>query len=167
MPFCARSKFSIFPTLHLRIARRFAPLKDSWHDDRRERPVHCGPRRQSWRDAGYKQHARVRTGPQIEHRKLDTLEPVVEVSSRLCLSEIRKDLSGNEFYCSPTSLLRCPLPCPHFCCVILPSRSRWKFTEAVTSGKRKAQSGGRVDRSRIQAGGRKCAPPVLALHTVT
>src|SRR5580704_314765 len=73
MPFWATSKFSIFPTLHLRITRRFArPLKDSWHDDGRERRVHCGPCPQSWRDAGYKEHARVRTGPRIEHRKLDT-----------------------------------------------------------------------------------------------
>src|ERR1700722_14645644 len=29
-------------------------------------------------------------------------------------SKIRKDLSGNELYCSPNSLLRCPLPCSHF-----------------------------------------------------
>lgn len=41
------------------------------------------------------------------------------------------------------------------------------YTQAVTSEKRKAVEGGRVDRSQTQAGGRKCASPVLTLHTVT
>ena len=34
--------------------------------------------------------------------------------TELCLTKIRKDLGGNELYCSPNSLLQCPLPCSHF-----------------------------------------------------
>jgi hypothetical protein len=32
----------------------------------------------------------------------------VPVNVQLCLSKIRKDLGGNELYCSPNSLLQCP-----------------------------------------------------------
>jgi hypothetical protein len=35
---------------------------------------------------------------------------------KLCLSKIQKDLGGNELYCSPNSLLRCPLPCSREAC---------------------------------------------------
>src|SRR5580765_9082156 len=49
----------------------------------------------------------------------------------LCLSKIRKHLSGNELYCAPNSLLQCPLPCSHF-------SSHWvrSFVRALTSSSR-------------------------------
>jgi hypothetical protein len=51
--------------------------------------------------------------------------------TELCLTKIRKDLGGNELYCSPNSLLRCPLPCSNF-------SLHWvrSFVRALTSSSR-------------------------------
>jgi hypothetical protein len=90
-------------------------LASSMHDDWRERPVHCGPCPQSWRDAGYEQRARVRTGSQIEHRKLDT-QPL-SLSGELvpdCASRKSGKIRAGTNYPVLRILLRCPLPCSHF-----------------------------------------------------